>query len=279
MKLKKIFKISLILICLLICINNVVYADMSIDAMERMSWIGKRESNVINLSLIAMVITISIELIIARCMNIKHYKVIFLTNLITQLFLHINTINLFSLDTFNSEPIITIFLEFIIWFVEFLIYMIMFSEYSEKKIFTYVMIANIVTFIAPYIILWNTYNLSNNYNGNNIISYNVLNSINSIIKIMYFISLIVTIILYIKIDKEKKINSEKENINLRKKLLLSRIAIILLGITNFNYIISNIKYITEENEFVEFIEIFAPLISFIIIIRIFIQRLKTKKWF
>lgn len=269
MKFKNIFKISLILICLLICINNVVYANMSIEAMERSSWLAERESNVINLSLIAMVITILIELIIARFMKIKHYKIIFFTNIITQLFLHINTINLFSLNTYDRESIITIFLEFIIWFVEFLIYMMMFSECNEKKIFTYVMLANIVTFIAPYIILWNTYNLPNNYNGNSIISYNITYIINFIIKIMYIISLIVTLILDIKVKKTKKIDSEEENISLRKKLLLFKIATILLGITSFN-----IAYRVGNG-----IGFLAPLISFIIIIGIFIQRLKIKKWF
>lgn len=272
MRFKNIFKISLILICLLICINNVVYANMSIEAMERSSWLAKRESNVINLSLIAMVITTSIELIIARFMKIKHYKIIFFTNIITQLFLHINTINLFSLNTYDREPIITIFLEFIIWFVEFLIYMMMFSECNEKKIFTYVMLSNIVTFIAPYIILWNTYNLPNNYNGNSIISYDIT-FINFVVKIMYIISLTVTLILDIKVKKAKKIDSEKENISLRKKLLLSKIATILLGITSFNIVIS--AYIFGRG----MIGFFAPLISFIIIIRILIQRLKIKKWF
>ena len=170
-KIKKILKISLVVICLLICINNMVYANMSIDAMEKSAWIANRRTNVISLSLIAMIITTLTELIIAKFMKMKNYEIIFVTNIITQLFLHINTINLFSFNTYDREPIITIFLELIIWFVEFLIYTMMFSESNEKKIFTYVMIANIVTFIAPYIILWNTNNLPNNYNESSVISY------------------------------------------------------------------------------------------------------------
>lgn len=276
MKIKKILKISLVVICLLICINNMVYANMSIDAMEKSAWIANRRTNVISLSLIAMIITTLTELIIATFMKMENYEIIFVTNIITQLFLHINTINLFSFNTYDREPIITIFLELIIWFVEFLIYTMMFSESNEKKIFTYVMMANIVTFIAPYIILWNTNNLPNNYNESSVISYSsfdIIDFINFIIRIMYIISLIVTLILHKKVKTTRRIDNEKENISLRKKLLLSKIAIILLGITSFNIVIS--AYNLNDG----IIGFFAPLISFIIIIRIFVHRLKIKNWF
>lgn len=277
MKFKTILKISVVLILLLIFTNSIVYA-LSVEASAEWSWVETRKINVINLSLIAMVITISVELIIARFMNIKNYKIIFVTNFVTQLFLHINTINCFSYNTYDYEWIIIVFLEFIIWFVEFLIYTMLIPECSKKKIFTYVMIANIVTFIAPYIILYNTYTsplyYTSYYDGTNIITLSIT-YINFIIIIMYIISFIATLILDQKVSKLKKqeeIYNEEKSVSLRKKLLLLEITTILLAITTFNNFIST-YYLGYE------FGILITFISILIITKIFVHRLKMEKLF
>ena len=264
MKLKNILKIGLMLFCLLLCTNKIAYADMAIFPLAPL--IDTMSGSLIILSLIAMLITITAELIIAKLMKIKHYRIILITNILTQLFLHINTINLFSIYTFKTQPIVIIFLEFIIWFTEYIIYSVTFSDCSKKKIFTYVMIANIITFATPYIVLWNTYNekIILPYDDTfSIIHNNIFSIIDFIIPIIYVISIIVTITLNIKLKSLIDSNNKKESTSIKKILILSEVSTILLGITTLVF--------TFSDDSIGIIGFISQFITIIMIIEILLK--------
>lgn len=97
------------------------------------------------------------------------------------------------------------------------------------------MIANIVTFISPYVLLYKSFRLSPDYAGLNLDIFElILILMLYIIPFIFIITLINTLKLFAKSMKLKKQNEEEEYIVSRKKLLLYKISTILLGITAVN---------------------------------------------
>ena len=106
------------------------------------------ESNIIQIIikvLIAILITLTIELIVAIIMKIKSYKIITITNIITQLMLHVLTL-LGCAILFEIPLYIYLILEIAIVFAEYKIYSIKIKEYSQRYLLLYAVLANICSF-------------------------------------------------------------------------------------------------------------------------------------
>lgn len=108
---------------------------------------------IIGLIMFAIVITICVELIIAKIMKINSYKVIILTNLLTQSILHILTLICAYIFNFNHITITLIVasLEVLVIISEYSIYKRC-IDIDKKIILKYVILANIVTYGLSLII-------------------------------------------------------------------------------------------------------------------------------
>jgi hypothetical protein len=114
--------------------------------------IKEKHSIPINIPLLLIIIcaTIIIELMIASIFKIKETMPIFYANITTQLILHTTIISFFLLASsyvmLLAIPLIFMILECIIPFVEYKIYRSRIKSVNRRKLFTYTIVANVVTF-------------------------------------------------------------------------------------------------------------------------------------
>lgn len=97
--------------------------------------------------LFLIILTVILELVIAKLFKFKRYKLIIKANIFTQLLLHfilVYTFNIINYRMWNTEFLT---LEVLIVILEFLIYKIFAKEYSWKKLLIYTCTANVVTFV------------------------------------------------------------------------------------------------------------------------------------
>lgn len=130
---------------------NSVYANMSIEAMEEVKRRSTQMPLLYNYAIFAIVFTIVVELLIAWITRFKNYKLVFFTNLITQLFLQYVTLNLYS-NPFIDLTVIIIILEVIILIMEYKIYENKIEDISKMKIFLFSFIANFTTYVVPMLV-------------------------------------------------------------------------------------------------------------------------------
>ena len=99
--------------------------------------------------LCAIIVTILVELAVAKIMKINATKVIIVVNLITQILLHAFTYIvipvIFNTIVFNIFSTVII-LEILIVLIEFVIYKMKIKDQSYKKLLAYSFIANLVSF-------------------------------------------------------------------------------------------------------------------------------------
>ncbi len=98
---------------------------------------------------IALIITIAVELFVAKLMNIKSYLIIGIVNLFTQIVLHVFTFAIIPV-LFNSiaalMPLIIIVAEALIVLIEYLLYKLFIKNQTGSKLFTYSLSANFISF-------------------------------------------------------------------------------------------------------------------------------------
>ena len=115
----------------------------------------------------AILITLIIELLVAKKMNFKEYKLIITTNIITQLILHTLYFipdyifdfpladlidNISPIHINNTRLYFLLILEISIVFVEYLVFIKFTKDYSKRKLLKYSILANIASFIASIVI-------------------------------------------------------------------------------------------------------------------------------
>ena len=138
-------------ISIFIFLINKTYANMTIEAMEDVANRTAKMPQLFIYALFAMCFTIIIELLISRFMNFKHYKLVFFTNLITQLFLQTITLLLY-LNPFIDLTFIIFIVEIIILIMEYKIYLNKEKDLQKNRVFLYTFVANFTTYIIPFII-------------------------------------------------------------------------------------------------------------------------------
>lgn len=104
-------------------------------------------SKIIKTVAIALILTFAVEIIIALIMKIKNIKIIFITNLITNIVLQLALIfiPLSYMITFRIMEILVVI-------AEYLIYRKFFKDISKNKIITYTVIANIFSALLTFIV-------------------------------------------------------------------------------------------------------------------------------
>ena len=111
---------------------------------EKRTFMDVLKDNLLNI-VIAVIVTLVIELIIAVVMKLKAYGVITITNIITQLLLHIATIAIIA--SLGSAPMYFYFIaEALIVLVEFGAYALFIKDVSKKKLGLYSLLANACSF-------------------------------------------------------------------------------------------------------------------------------------
>lgn len=138
-------------ICIFIFLINKTYANMSIDAMQEVANRTAKMPQLFIYALFAMCFTIITELLIAKFLNFKHYKLVFFTNLITQLFLQTITLLLY-LNPFINMTFLIFMVEIIILIMEYKIYLNKEKDLPKNRVFLYTFVANFITYIIPCII-------------------------------------------------------------------------------------------------------------------------------
>ena len=122
-------------------------SSITID-YKTMDTISKKNNNAIAKSLIALILTIIVEVLIAHLFKTGYYKIITITNLITNLCLQI-----FLLIMANKLLLAFIIGEVIVIVCELLIYLYRFKDLSKFKIALYTLCANIVTIIISILLI------------------------------------------------------------------------------------------------------------------------------
>ena len=122
-------------------------SSITID-YKTMDTISKKSNNSILMSLIALILTIIVEVLIAHLFKTGYYKIITITNIITNLCLQI-----FLLLMANKLLLAFIIGEVIVIVCELLIYLYRFKDLSKFKIALYTLCANIVTIIISILTL------------------------------------------------------------------------------------------------------------------------------
>lgn len=98
---------------------------------------------------LAVFITIGAELLIAVLFKIKRYRLIIVTNFVTQVFLHLLTFILFTYIVPYSLAILFA-IELFIWVIEYKVYRKCIKDVDREKIISYVLTANIITFFITF---------------------------------------------------------------------------------------------------------------------------------
>ena len=102
------------------------------------------KDNVSNI-IIALVVTLVIELIVAFTMKLKSYGVITITNIITQIILHIATI--IMIVNYETVPMYFYYIaEMLIVIIEFVVYALFIKDVSKSKLGLYSLSANVCSF-------------------------------------------------------------------------------------------------------------------------------------
>ena len=122
-------------------------SSITID-YKTMDTISKKSNNSILMSLIALILTIIVEVLIAHLFKTGYYKIITITNIITNLCLQI-----FLLLMANKLLLAFIIGEVIVIVCELLIYLYRFKDLSKFKIALYTMCANVTTIIISILTL------------------------------------------------------------------------------------------------------------------------------
>ncbi len=122
-------------------------SSITID-YKTMDTISKKSNNSIVMSLIALILTIIVEVLIAHLFKTGYYKIITITNLITNLCLQI-----FLLIMANKLLLAFIIGEVIVIVCELLIYLYRFKDLSKFIISLYTLCANIVTIIISILLI------------------------------------------------------------------------------------------------------------------------------
>ena len=117
-------------------------SDITINVDTMRSYRNKSNLNIIG----SLILTIVIEIVIALIMKIKHIKLIFIVNLITNIILQLVLM-------YIPLPYMFLFLimEITVIVSEYLIYEKYFTNISEKKIISYTLIANILSALLTFI--------------------------------------------------------------------------------------------------------------------------------
>ena len=99
------------------------------------------------IAIMCLVITVFTELLIAYVFKVKNYKIISITNILTNLGLQVSLIQLFKnyLVTFTIGEILVIL-------IETSIYLIKFKNVSKLKTITYGFVANIATILISFLL-------------------------------------------------------------------------------------------------------------------------------
>ena len=116
-------------------------SSISID-YKNMNTVSKKSNNAIAKSLIALILTVFIEVLIAHLFKTGYYKIITITNIITNLCLQT-----FLLLMTNKLLLAFIIGEIIVIVCELLIYLYRIRDLSKLKIILYTLCANITTII------------------------------------------------------------------------------------------------------------------------------------
>jgi len=113
------------------------------------SYLGDELFNVFVHIIIALLITVSVELLVAKFMNIKSYVLIGIVNVLTQFGLHLFTYAIIPI-LFNSlatlMPIVIIIAEALIVLIEYLLYKLFIKDQKSAKLLTYSLSANFISF-------------------------------------------------------------------------------------------------------------------------------------
>ena len=127
------------------------------NLIEKMRDIGK-EHHFLSLFLIIIIVpivlTIIIEIIIAVFFKIKELKVIFWTNILTQILLQITFRGV--IDSMNNYYLNLLLLEMGVFLIEYLIYRKAIKSIDKKRILVYTLIANGITYVVG-LFMYNVY--------------------------------------------------------------------------------------------------------------------------
>lgn len=137
--------------------TNQFFSHIIYDAEKNeVTVISDRVQNDMDSFYTGLFITIIIELLIAMIFGIKQlrtgilfaYKVVIITNIITQICLYFIFISIFDTALSNYMLHVLIILEFLIIVLETLIYKKYLDNISLKRIFTYTVVANIISMLV-----------------------------------------------------------------------------------------------------------------------------------
>lgn len=138
--------------------NEIVRKDFNshvvIDYMS-MTIVDSNDANIISnnnvlgtivVCIIALISTVVIELVVAYVFKIKNYKIIVLTNVLTNLGLQA------LLLLINNYLLVFVFGEIIVFISELIVYLLSFKNASKIKIALYTLIANMITLICTFLL-------------------------------------------------------------------------------------------------------------------------------
>ena len=125
---------------------TVDYSAMEVTNNNSNNSLNTNPNTIINI-LSALIITIVVEVIIAYIFKIGNYKVIVLTNLITNLCFQALLILLSS-----NYLLAFIFGEIIVIASELIIYLLKMKNLNKQKILLYTLVANIITMICTFLL-------------------------------------------------------------------------------------------------------------------------------
>ena len=108
---------------------------------------GKSSFGIIKTILASLLLTITIEVLVAYFMNIKNIKAIIIANIITNILLQLALIYIPAAYLLKF-----IIAEILVIFAEYLIYSFYFNNVSRKEIAIYTILANVITAILTFII-------------------------------------------------------------------------------------------------------------------------------
>ncbi|MTI69842.1 MAG: hypothetical protein FH751_06285 [Firmicutes bacterium] len=127
--------------------NSYVYYDMKTNTYEIYN---NYRFNILS-TILLIVFTLLIEVIVALLFRFNKWKVIIIINLITQIYLNLA---LYIFDGMFIYDYFYILIEVSIIIIEYLLYKRVVNDISNKKIFGYVLVANILSFLLGYIMIY-----------------------------------------------------------------------------------------------------------------------------
>lgn len=122
------------------------YVTVDYDTMNVIYISNNSSKTILNL-IIALIVTVGVELLIAYILKIKNYKIVAITNVITNLGLQV-----LLLALINNYLLAFIVGELIVILTELIVYLYKFKNFTKVKITLYTLVSNAITIVITFLL-------------------------------------------------------------------------------------------------------------------------------